>query len=183
MVTGSSQPRTGPSLPSASPIHTELILTRWWVGTLQILLCFLLGFLGFIFLLQHRSVGCLPLQVADEVTHFSATLQEAQDSKAEPHLPVDFPLVRVVFSGARQETKATVSEALPHESAACSRTFPAGTTRCVPRVTEQSARHNSRETPHYLNTWILLSFLQSPRRSKTLTSYFFGLCFLPAGAK
>ncbi|KAI6077915.1 RNA polymerase II elongation factor ELL3 [Aix galericulata] len=32
--------------------------------------------------LRHRSVGCLPLQVADEVTHFSATLQEAQDRQA-----------------------------------------------------------------------------------------------------
>lgn len=74
MATGSPQPRTAPSLPSASPIHTELILTRRQVGALQILLHLLLGFLGFILLLQHRSVGGLPLQVADEVTHFSATL-------------------------------------------------------------------------------------------------------------
>lgn len=29
VVIGSPHPRTGPSLPSASPIHTEPILTRW----------------------------------------------------------------------------------------------------------------------------------------------------------
>lgn len=171
MVTGSSQPRTGPSLPSASPIHTELILTRWWVGTLQILLCFLLGFLGFIFLLQHRSAGCLPLQVADEVTHFSATLQEAQDSKAEPHLPVDFPLLGVCGGGVQvpgrrpKQLWVKLSPVSLQHAAEHSQQVPPGT--CVPRVTEQSARHNSRETPHYLRTLILLYlFYKAPGEAK-----------------
>lgn len=112
MATGSPQPRTGPSLTSASPIHIELLLTRRQAGTLQILLHLLLGFLGFLFLLQHRSVGCLPLQVADEVTHFSAPLQKASDSQAGAVSTMDFPSSEG-GSGAWQETQVTASRVPP----------------------------------------------------------------------
>lgn len=117
MATGSPQPRTGPSLTSASPIHTELILKRWQIGTLQILLHLLLGFLGFLFLLQYRGVGCLPLQVADEVTHFSAPLQKANDSQARPWASPS----PEGGSGAWQETQVIASRVLPR---ACSTMSP-----------------------------------------------------------
>lgn len=178
-VTGSPQPRTGPSLPSASPIHTELILTRWRAGTLQILLHLLLGFLGFIFLLQHGSVGCLPLQVANEVTHFSATLWKARDNKAVPGLPGGTP-----FAGGAQVPGRDRTQSSPRWVCSRRRTCPAGTSGRVPRVTNGT---EATTTPEGLGSiWTpgcYFTSLQISKSSKRLTSYFFGLCFLPAGAK
>lgn len=170
MVTGSPQPRTGPSLPSASPIHIELILTRWRVGTLQILLHLLLGFLGFIFLLQHGSVGRLPLQVANEVTHFSATLQKAQDNKAVPGLPLGFPFAR---GGCRcqagdqsdhEQSRAELSPMGLQHTAERAQQVPPG---AFPRqLTGQSATRNSREARHYLNTRVLLHFFTTQQEQQ-----------------
>lgn len=115
MATGSPQPRAGPSLTSASPIHTELILTRWQVGTLQILLHLLLGFLGFLFLLQYRGVGCLPLQVADEVTHFSAPLQKANDSQARPVPTMASPLLQGGSGAWQGDCKQSSPQGLQHK--------------------------------------------------------------------
>jgi len=68
-------------------------------------------------------------------------------------------------SGASQETKLTASRALSCRSAACSRTFSAGTTPCVPRVTGQSARHSSEEIPHYLDNLDSTSSFHKASRS------------------
>lgn len=102
------------------------------MGALQILLHLLLGLLGFIFLLQHRSVGRLPLQVADEVADFPATLQRAQD-----HQAALVPPALLLARGLRQEPKRLQAELWVWVS---STTLPAGTRdRGSPATPENSA--------------------------------------------